>query len=284
MEEQQQIEQLLKKHGFQTIKKIGRGAFGQALLVYNPYPEVGFVAAKVMKNEDLDINEWNVAANLSKDPALISPFIIRFIAAKQDQEYQMTILLMEFANLGTLFDVIKTQKDIPIPMIRVIMRQILEGLCFIHSKNIIHRDIKGGNIMMHSVPGSGKVILKIADFGEVKQISQSSQNQMKVSGRGTPQYMAPELYLGIGIANVKADVWSLGMLLYQMLTHTFPFYPLSDKEIRQFLRKGVLNRPSSIRDNTLWDLIVKMLNFDPKTRISAAKALEHLFFTNYWSN
>ncbi|KAA6360981.1 MAG: hypothetical protein EZS28_043492 [Streblomastix strix] len=119
-------------------------------------------------------------------------------------------------------------------MIRVIMRQILEGLCFIHSKNIIHRDIKGSNIMMHSVPGSGKVILKIADFGEVKQILNSSQNQMKVSGRGTPPYMAPELYLGIGIANVKADVWSLGMLLYQMLTHTFPFDPKNEYEIGQF--------------------------------------------------
>ncbi|KAA6389684.1 MAG: putative serine/threonine-protein kinase unc-51 [Streblomastix strix] len=216
------------------------------LLVYNPDPEVGFVAAKVMKNEFFDINEWNVAGNLSIDPELMSPFIIRFIAVKQDQQYQMTILLMEFANFGTLFDLIRTQKDIPIPMIRVIMRQILEGLCFIHSQNIIHRDIKGGNIMMHSVPRSGKVILKIADFGEVKQISKSSQNQMKVSVRGTPPYMAPELYFGIGKADTKVDMWSLGMLLYQMLTHTFPFNPTNEYEIGQFLGNEILNRPDSI--------------------------------------
>ncbi|KAA6381918.1 MAG: hypothetical protein EZS28_022555, partial [Streblomastix strix] len=143
-------------------------------------------------------------------------------------------LTAKFANLGTLFDLIKTQKDVPLPMIRVIMRQILEGLSFIHSKNIIHRDIKGGNIMMHSLPGSGKVILKIADFGEVKQIQNSSQNQMIVSARGTPAYIAPELQLGIGKANVKVDVWSLGMLLYQIVTHTFPFDPLSDKEIGHY--------------------------------------------------
>ncbi|KAA6358001.1 MAG: hypothetical protein EZS28_046472 [Streblomastix strix] len=87
---------------------------------------------------------------------------------------------------------------------------------------------------MHSLPGSGKVILKIADFGEVKQIQNSSQNQMTVSARGTPAYIAPELQLGIGKANAKVDVWSIGMLLYQIVTHTFPFDPLSDKEVGQF--------------------------------------------------
>lgn len=59
----------------------------RVLLVYNPDPEIGFVAAKVMKNENFDNNEWNIAGNLSKDPALMSPFIIRFIAAKQFDKY-----------------------------------------------------------------------------------------------------------------------------------------------------------------------------------------------------
>ncbi|KAA6394234.1 MAG: hypothetical protein EZS28_010240 [Streblomastix strix] len=128
-------------------------------------------------------------------------------------------------------------------MIRVIMRQILEGLCFIHSKNIIHRNIKGDNIMMHSVPVSGKVILKIADFGEVKQISKSSQKQMTVSTRGTPPFMAPELYLGIGKEDTKVDMWSLGMLLYQMLTHTFPFNSMNEYEIGQISAAQALQHP-----------------------------------------
>ncbi|KAA6385351.1 MAG: hypothetical protein EZS28_019122, partial [Streblomastix strix] len=137
----------------------------------------------------------------------------------------------------TLFDLIKTQKDIPIPMIRVIMRQILQGLSYIHSKGIIHRDIKGGNILMHSPTGSGRVILKIADFGEIKNAQNNLQQSIFMSQRGTPAYMAPDLILAnannLTKADSKVDIWSLGMLLYQITTHTFPYNPHNEYEISQ---------------------------------------------------
>ncbi|KAA6382553.1 MAG: putative serine/threonine-protein kinase unc-51 [Streblomastix strix] len=189
---------------------------------------------------------------------------------------------MEYSNSGTLFDLIKTNKNLPIPMIRVIMRQILQGLSYIHSKGLIHRDIKGGNILLHNPIGSGRVILKIADFGVAKTKTGNGVN-IQVTVIGTEPYMAPEFILGDGQekvnADAKVDIWSLGILLYKILTHEFPFKINSLVDQHQFMANAVLIRPWTIADNILWDLLQKMLQFDRNKRISAADALNHQFFT-----
>ncbi|KAA6400840.1 MAG: hypothetical protein EZS28_003636 [Streblomastix strix] len=200
---EQQMRQLLESQGFQIFKKIGHGAFGQVFLVHHPDLEEEFVAAKVIMNEDFDMNEWNATGILSQDRSQISPFIVQNILAKYFDK--MTVILMEYSNLGTLFDLIKTMKNIPIPIIRVIMRQILQGLSYIHSKGIIHRDIKGNNILMHSPTGSGRVILKIADFGLMKNAQNDLQQSLIMSQRGTDAYMAPDLYLANANNVTKAD-------------------------------------------------------------------------------
>ncbi|KAA6388740.1 MAG: putative cAMP-dependent protein kinase catalytic subunit [Streblomastix strix] len=276
----QEMRQLLESERFQIIKKIGHGAFGQVFLVHHPNLEEEFVAAKVIMNEEFDMNEWDSAGILSQDRSQISPFIVRNIRAKQFDK--MTVILMEYSNLGTLFDLIKTNKNLPIPMIRVIMRQILQGLSYIHSKGLIHRDIKGGNILLHNPIGSGRVILKIADFGVAKTKTGNGVN-IQVTVIGTEPYMAPEFILGDGqekvIADAKVDIWSLGMLLYKILTHEFPFKINSLVDQHQFMANAVLIRPQAIADNILWDFLQKMLQFDRNKRISAADALNHQFFT-----
>ncbi|KAA6378666.1 MAG: putative Serine/Threonine kinase domain protein [Streblomastix strix] len=165
------------------------------------------------------------------------------------------------------------------------MKQILEGVKHIHSKRIIHRDIKPANIMMHSPLNSQRVVLFIADFGYVKLQTCISANL--ISAAGTSVYMAPELLLGdeqqLKEADSKIDIWSVGILLYQMTSHKFPFRSPTQNVIQKFMEKysqtGILDRPNSIKDDILWDLIEKMLAFDRHDRISAIDALNHPFFT-----
>ncbi|KAA6334352.1 MAG: hypothetical protein EZS28_053077, partial [Streblomastix strix] len=114
---------------------------------------------------------------------------------------------------------------------------------------------------------------------------------MLMSRRGTNPYMAPCLFLGnddeLMRADSKVDVWSLGIVIYRMTSHSFPFDPNNDLDIKKFMEQysqtRVLIRPPTITDNLLWDLLKKMLSFDRTLRISASEALLHPFLTNVQS-
>ncbi|KAA6377716.1 MAG: putative CAMK/CAMKL/MARK protein kinase [Streblomastix strix] len=260
--------ELLRSEGFQVFKKIGKGALVKVYLVQ--HPDVGVIAAKVIQNENFEENEWTAAGVFVGDPPNTRSFIVKYIAAKKFDE--MTVILMEWANIGSLIELIKTNIDIPIPVVRMIMKQILEGLRYIHSKGIIHRDIKGGNILMHCPPGSGRVVLKIADFGEAKLKAGIDQSQ-EITIVGTPQYMAPELFLfGNEVrvnADAKIDIWSFGIFVYLLISHTFPFKSLIYEDIRTFMINQRFERHPKIIDDQLWNLLQQMISFDPINRISA---------------
>ncbi|KAA6364899.1 MAG: putative serine/threonine-protein kinase unc-51, partial [Streblomastix strix] len=245
-------------------------------------PELGIVAAKVVLNKFFSEDEWNIAGILSEDPSQECPFIIKNILARKFED--MTIIILQYCNCKTLYDLIAANKDIPLSVVRVIMKQIMEGLCFIHSKGLIHRDIKPGNILLHSLIGSGRVIAKIADFGDVKINPNVDQLSMFLSFKGTHVYMPPEIILGdqnqLKVASSKVDMWSAGIILYRLLTHTFPFHSTNDIDIKQFMEDKVLIRPPSVVDNDLWDFLRRLLCFNRKDRISASDALQHPFFTN----
>ncbi|KAA6333702.1 MAG: hypothetical protein EZS28_053138, partial [Streblomastix strix] len=112
---------------------------------------------------------------------------------------------MEHANLGNLFDFIKASNNLSYSTIRIIMKQLLLGLNYLHSKGIIHRDIKGQNIMLHSPPGCGIVFVKIGDYGEVKISEQNPFLSMTMSYKGTYGFMAPELFIPIVDAPKVSD-------------------------------------------------------------------------------
>ncbi|KAA6356920.1 MAG: hypothetical protein EZS28_047553, partial [Streblomastix strix] len=192
--------ELLKSQGFQVFKTLGEGSNGKVFLVH--HPEFGIVAAKVIQNENFEAREWDTAGIFVNDPPNIRPFIIQNIAAKGFDK--MTVIILEYANIGSLKTLIDTNVDISIPVVRLIMNQLLEGLRYIHSKGLIHRDIKGGNILMHNPPGSGRVILKIADFGEAKLKTEINKTLLMTKA-GTPPYMAPELIMVGDQGRVNTD-------------------------------------------------------------------------------
>ncbi|KAA6376641.1 MAG: hypothetical protein EZS28_027831, partial [Streblomastix strix] len=148
------------------------------------HPSYGVIVAKVINNVDLygNENELRIIEILKNDPPQTYPFIIRNYEYKQYE--QQTIILMEHANLGNLFDFIKASNNLSYSTIRIIMKQLLLGLNYLHSKGIIHRDIKGQNIMLHSPPGCGIVFVKIGDYGEVKISEQNPFLSMTMSYKG----------------------------------------------------------------------------------------------------
>ncbi|KAA6356433.1 MAG: hypothetical protein EZS28_048040, partial [Streblomastix strix] len=95
----------------------------------------------------------------------------------------------------------------------------------------------------------------------------------------TPLNMAPELVIGDGKASAKVDVWSVGVVIFQLAGHEYPIKAGSIPELQKLMRQPRIIRPVSIQDNQLWDLLSHCLDFDRTKRFSAAEALQHPYFT-----
>ncbi|KAA6378080.1 MAG: hypothetical protein EZS28_026393, partial [Streblomastix strix] len=129
----------------------------------------------------------------------------------------------------------------------------------------IHKDIKCDNILLHCPPGSGHVYAKISDFGFAKK---EDANNEQTYIKGTIPYM-------------KADIYSVGITFYRLLSHHYPVNKATIEQQRKKLAHlKCIDRPSEIKNDNLWDLISKLLEFDPVKRLSAAQALQHPFFTS----
>ena len=147
-------------------------------------------------------------------------------------------MVMEFADGATIEDVLK--RSGPFEYLRAfgIFAQVLEAFAYAHSKGVIHRDIKPANVML-----CANDIVKIMDFGVARVLGSS---RMTMTGHlvGTPAYMSPEQITG-GDIDARSDIYSLGILLYQMVTGQLPFRKTSDFAI---LRAQVEELPPSPRE------------------------------------
>ncbi|KAA6383756.1 MAG: putative autophagy protein 1 [Streblomastix strix] len=240
---------LLQSQGFQVFKTLGHGAFGRVFLSYNK--DIGLIAAKVMQSKVFDENEWDAAGRLQLGEPI--PFI-------------------------SLDNIIKKKYTLTPGTLRAIAKQLFEGLRLIHSRGLVHRDIKGENLLMHCPPGSDRVIVKIADFGLVK-LQDRLQQSMKMSAKGTPITMAPELLIGDRKSDTKVDVWSVGVVLYQLAYHDYPIKAMTVQQLQQMMQSRRITKPAVIQDVIFWDFIQKLLTFDRKDRYSAEQALLDSYFT-----
>ncbi|KAA6353802.1 MAG: putative CBL-interacting protein kinase 31, partial [Streblomastix strix] len=156
------------------------------------------------------------------------PFVVKYFAQKQHEE--KAYILLEFANMKSLNQIIELKSDLSRGTIRAIAKQLIEGIRLIHSRGLIHRNIKGENILLHQRK-SGRVYIKITDFGLVK-FQNIIEQTMQMSLKGTPLNMAPELLIGEGKADSKVDIWSAGVVLFQLVAHEYPIKAKSIPELQ----------------------------------------------------
>ena len=178
-------------------------------------------------------------------------------------------IAMEYLDGRTLKELLVRNGPTPIPIAIDYARQILGALSFAHRNGIVHRDIKPHNIV---VGGDGR--LKVTDFG----IARSGASQMTEAGSivGTAQYLSPEQARGAPV-DPRSDIYSLGIVLYEMLTGTVPFTGDTPVEIAMKHLSQVPEPPSTIRPEVPHDLdavVMRALAKDPEQRYSTTEEMD----------
>ena len=250
-------------------REIGHGAFGKVNLCLH----IGsghLVAMKTFVKKDSKYKESkeklkNEVEVLSK---LHHPFINQILDNFETDTH--FFIVMEYI-CGDLLTFIRKRNKLNEQISKFIFKQIIEGLRYIHKKNIIHRDIKLDNILIDTTN-----TVKICDFG----VSRKIQRGEKIYERcGTPAYIAPEIYKKIGYTGFQSDVWSAGITLYYMLSGNLPFKGNNIHDLENAILLGEYNK---IRDISFEasDIIDKMLKLNPSERITIEEILRHPWLRN----
>lgn len=186
--------------------------------------------------------------------------------------------VMEFCQHGDLFTFIQNGGLDDCAEIDFCLRQVVEGVCYLHSQGVVHRDLKPENLL---VDRHGNV--KITDFGVSDLYYPSDGDGCECLSRGlcgSSPYIAPEEYLGLPYDGRKVDVWAIGIIYYAMVFHGVPWESASSKDsnfLHYIACKGKFepfNRlPSGARN-----LLRRMLEPDPEKRISIEKIMEDAWF------
>eukprot|EP00026_Physarum_polycephalum_P011036 Phypoly_transcript_11229.p1 GENE.Phypoly_transcript_11229~~Phypoly_transcript_11229.p1 ORF type:complete len:386 (+),score=53.36 Phypoly_transcript_11229:133-1158(+) len=254
---------------YQITKFLEKGAFGDVHIAKNIHTGEVVVIKIVDKRKAIGsqrkkavLDELNVLK--VKHPAVIE--LKDFFVTKD-----YLVLVMEYCSGGDLFGLVVKLKGIPEQRAKHIFKQILEGINYLHKLNIIHRDIKLENILLKE-PDTDQV--KITDFGMSRIVSRV---HLATTQCGTTEYTAPEVFL-MKPYGYACDCWSLGILLYDMLSTDTPFHSVD--EIIASEDTGV---PFT---EDVWDeiseagheMVTNLLCFDPDKRWNCEDALQSDWF------
>ncbi|XP_062226422.1 calcium-dependent protein kinase 12-like isoform X1 [Phragmites australis] len=256
---------------FDLERELGKGQFGTTYLCKERATGLKYACKSVSKRklvrladvEDIR-REITILQHLSGQPN-----VAEFKGAFEDVE--SVHLVMEFCSGGELFDRITAKGSYSERQAAAVCRDILTVVHVCHFMGVMHRDLKPENFLLASAAEDAP--LKAIDFGLSVFIEEGKVYKEIV---GTPYYVAPEvLHRNYG---KEIDVWSAGVILYILLCGSPPFWAETEKGIFDAILVGQLDLSStpwpSISESAK-DLIRKMLNRDPRNRITAVQALEH---------
>ena len=255
-------------------KLLGSGAFGEVWLVHHKDLDRDFAMKMIKKRKNKPNDEKEILNEIEILKKLDHPKILKVIDFfSTTKKYY---IITEYCPEGELFNEIIKKGKFDEGQAAFIINQILKAIAYCHKMNIIHRDIKPENIMITNREKNGCLQVKLIDFGTAKIFEKGQQENKYV---GSSYYMAPEIL--IRNYDEKCDLWSIGVILYILLTGRPPFDGNDDEEILENVKKGVYDKwayPYPILSNQAKDLISKLLQYDPKKRLNAEQALDHPWF------
>jgi len=255
---------------FDLLKCIGRGGFGRVLLVRKQDTQQIF-AMKILKKQYI-IASNQVDHTTAERNVLVKvehPFLPKLYYAFQDST--KLYFVMDFINGGELFHHLHKEKRFSEERTRFYSAQIILAISYLHSLGIIYRDLKPENILLNK-----EGFLVITDFGLAKE-GLYGKNARTATRAGTPDYLAPEVIKGDRYTKA-VDWWSVGILIFEMLTGTPPFTCASIQELFEKIVNSPVNFPKYVSADAR-DFISKLLTKDPTKRFfDPVKIAAHPWF------
>ncbi|KAE9552829.1 hypothetical protein FO519_003942 [Halicephalobus sp. NKZ332] len=259
--------------------KIGTGAHGSVYVCYDFDTGEKLVLKKIFARGDANAVKIKMDS-LTDEVGLLSRLshenIVQYRGAVVADNF--VLIFMEFMTGGSLYDVIREAGTLPPRQAIDTTRQVLSGLAYLHDLGIIHRDIKSANIMRTAqVP----VVVKIGDFGSA-QFLRALASLSSTDYQGTPHYTAPEIFRRSRPYDEKADIWSVGITVIEMLTGRTPyanfepavlFYKMANEDKIEYDIPRETPGP-------LANVISRMLVWEPSKRPTANDLLSLEIFRN----
>lgn len=235
---------------------LGQGAFSLVCLAHDTVTRKS-VACKIVPRErlsDVDLqrrfeNEMYIFQQLDH------PGIVKLLDFESDDRNYY--VFMEFCGGGELFEFITEQHKLSEDQARPLVRQILSALKYLHSLGICHRDLKPENLML-DCDGT----IKLSDFGLSRYVS---KQDLCATPCGSPCYAAPEVISGQLYDGTRADVWSLGVIVYAMVTGQLPWTKHNYTQLFHQIQQGQYRVPESLSPECQ-EMIKGMMTVDPESR------------------
>ncbi|KAL5969804.1 cGMP-dependent protein kinase 2 [Taenia solium] len=220
----------IKYEDLVPVAILGIGGFGRVELVVLRYDPTKSFALKCMKKKHIvdTRQEKHIFSERNLMFEIKSPFVCRLYATYRDTKY--VYMLLEACLGGEIWTVLRNRGNFDDNITRFIVASVLEAFTYLHTNHIIYRDLKPENLLL-----DGRGYIKLCDFGFAKKVSPGKKTWTFC---GTPEYVAPEIILNKGHDH-SADYWSLGILMFELLTGSPPFTGMDPMKIYSIILRGI---------------------------------------------
>ncbi|XP_062037462.1 serine/threonine-protein kinase MARK2-like [Lepus europaeus] len=253
--------------GFRFVEVIGRGGYGLVKLARH-LASGKYVAVKILLRDGSPSSPLSAQGEAAILRSLRHDNIVRLLEERHAGKH--LFLVMELATRGSLQSYVFEQGGLAEDEARALFGQALAAVSYCHGQRVAHRDLKLGNLLLDA-----HLHIKLADFGLSLWLEQGTL----VRGFwGTPEYCAPEVFLGEAYDPFQADVWSLGVVLFAMLDATLPFHGKDTDKLQDRVLCGCYVLPRAV-SSALQELLAWLLTVDALGRPSAEDARTHWWFS-----
>ncbi|XP_061355650.1 serine/threonine-protein kinase 1 isoform X2 [Gastrolobium bilobum] len=258
---------------YELLNELGKGSYG-AVYKARDFRTSEMVAIKVISLSEGEEGYEEIRGEIEMLQQCNHPNVVRYLGSYQGEEYLW--IVMEYCGGGSVADLMNvTDESLDEGQIAYICREALKGLDYLHSIFKVHRDIKGGNILLTE---QGDV--KLGDFGVAAQLTRTMSKRNTFIG--TPHWMAPEV-IQESRYDGKVDVWALGVSAIEM-AEGMP--PRSDVHPMRVLFMISIEPAPMLEDKEKWslyfhDFVAKCLTKEPRLRPTASEMLKHKFFEKW---